>query len=667
MSETNPFEGQPIAWKPDDGVVERARLTSFMKAVGVGSFDELMRYSTDDVGRFTADVIEFLGIEFDPPYEAILDVSKGVEWSEWCIGGGLNVSEACLDRWMDSEVSDQPAVIWEGEDGTSITNTYAELLALVEECSAGLRALGLGKGDAVGIHLPMVLETVVSLLAINRIGAIAVPVFSGYGVDAISARLNAVKAKALVTCDGFRRRGKLVEAFKTAFEAVEASPTVEKVIIVNTAEDEPTFASPDQRFIHYKNMIELFGKKRPESRYAEKTAANDPAIILYTSGTTGKPKGIAHVHCGFPIKAAQDMAFGTDVGVGTRISWVTDIGWMMGPWLVYGALINGGTIVIYDGSPDFPAPDRMWQFCAKHRVEILGISPTLVRLLATKGDELPAKHDLSSLRAFASTGEPWNPAPWWWLFDKVGRSKLPIINYSGGTEISGGILMGNPLLDQKPGSFPAPCPGIAADIVDEDGNSVPNGTVGELVIRDTWIGMAKGFWEEPERYLNTYWNRFDGVWVHGDFAMRDNDGHWYILGRSDDTLKVAGKRVGPAEVESLLVADPRVAEAAVIGVPDEIKGTAMIAFAVLGELSNDYEIHELESELKAVIAKDMGKPLTPSHVFFVSKLPKTRNAKVMRRVIRSAYLDEDPGDLSALEDPLAIEEIRVVGQRTSGK
>ena len=329
----------------------------------------------------------------------------------------------------------------------------------------------------------------------------------------------------------------------------------------------------------------------------------------------------------------------------------------MGPWLIYGALINGATIVIYDGAPDFPAADRMWEFCAKHEVEILGISPTLVRSLATHGDELPKKHDLSHLRAFASTGEPWNPAPWWWLFEKVGGGRLPIINYSGGTEIAGGILMGNPLLPIKPCSFPAPCPGIAADILDENGKSVGPNQVGELAIRQPWIGMARGFWQERERYLETYWSRFDGIWVHGDWAMKDADGHWFILGRSDDTLKVAGKRVGPAEVESLLVAHPAVAEAAVIGVPDEIKGTAMVAFCVLMG-GTDFSPPELESELKAVVAKDMGKPLAPSRIHFVNGIPKTRNAKVMRRVIRAAYLGEDAGDLSALENPQAVEEIR---------
>lgn len=690
MNDINLLENQPIAWTPSEEVIERAQLTRFMKQIGANSLDELYQFSINNVEKFTSEVLHFLDIKFNPPYETLLDLSDGAEFPHWCAGAGLNITEMCVDRWIGTEIENQPAIIWEGEDGEVRQVTYVELLEQIELCAAGLRADGLSKGDAIGIHLPMMIETVVALLAINRIGAIAVPVFSGYGVEAIASRLNAVGAKALFTCDGFFRRGKAIPALQTAISAVSKCQSIEKVFIIEESKgdfeeeyqkrrlgeeiekrnkeidskedsnisENTKYTEPNLRSIYslWKNLINKGKENLAKLKHLEPTDAEDPLIILYTSGTTGKPKGIAHTHCSFPIKAAQDMAFGTDVGRGTRICWVTDIGWMMGPWLIYGALINGATIVIYDGAPDFPAPDRMWEFCAKHKVEILGISPTLVRALATYGDDLPKKHDLSSLRAFASTGEPWNPAPWWWLFEKVGDSKIPIINYSGGTEISGGILMGNPLLPIKPCSFPAPCPGIAADILDENGNSVGANQVGELAIKKPWIGMARGFWHERERYLETYWNRFPDIWVHGDWAMRDTDGHWFILGRSDDTLKVAGKRVGPAEVESLLVGDERVAEAAVIGVPDEVKGTAMVAFCILktgGEAAEN-----LESELKAVVAKDMGKPLAPSKIHFVAALPKTRNAKVMRRVIRAAYLGEDAGDLSALENPQAVEEIR---------
>ncbi len=741
MTDINVLEHQPIAWTPTPEVIERAQLTKFMKQVGVSTWEELYEYSIRDVEKFTEEVLKFLDIKFDPPYTKLLDTSNGPEFPNWLAAdpdttsatqaetrpvgsvphAGLNITTICLDRWQTEEIKDKPAVIWESEEGARWFDTYEDLFEKVEFCSAGLRYSGIGKGDAVAIHMPMMVETVVALLAINRIGAIAVPVFSGYGVEAIVSRINAVSAKALFTCDGSFRRGKTVDMFEIAKEAVSKCPSVEKVIVRGRLGLDVVF--PDDRYMDWHRLIDLeFEQKQGEWQdlhFAEPTSAEDPLIILYTSGTTGTPKGIAHTHASFPIKAAQDMAFGTDVGRGTRICWYTDLGWMMGPWLIYGALINGATICLYDGAPDYPTSDRMWEFCAKHGVEVLGISPTLVRALAaheegasgphtskastdaveTTGSEedFPQsrkdakkrpyeRHDLSSLRAFGSTGEPWNPGPWWWLFREVGNSKLPIINYSGGTEISGGILMGNPLLPQKPCSFPAPCPGMDVGILDENGQPVGPNQVGELVIKQPWIGMARGFWQERERYLETYWNRFPGIWVHGDWAMRDNDGHWFILGRSDDTLKVAGKRVGPAEVESLLVAHPLVAESAVIGVPDEVKGTCMVAFCVLsakdgfpqsrkdatkeeaetrpvGSVPCSHE--ELQSELKSLVARDMGKPLAPSKIHFVSALPKTRNAKVMRRVLRAAYLGEDAGDLSALENPQAVDEIRGLNDEKS--
>jgi acetyl-CoA synthetase len=751
MHDTNLLEDQPVAWTPTPDVIERSRLMEFMRQVGVSTWDELYDFSIGDVEKFTEEVLRFLHINFDPPYEKLLDLADGIEFPKWFraetdsnnsspITGhhsgtaGLNITTMCLDRWQTDEMREQPALIWEGEEGGSLTLTYSDLLREVTNCADKLCDLDIKQGDAVGIHLPMIPETVVSLLAINRIGAIAVPVFSGYGIDAITSRMEAVGAKAIFTADGFPRRGKPFDMLTVAARAVANVATIKSVIVVernsHISKGEPARLDhiearenrreEARRYEHLRNdlfggrKVAIWGLGRDTISSCgltdpARTSAEDPLIILYTSGTTGKPKGIAHTHASFPIKAAQDMAFGTDVGRGTRISWYTDIGWMMGPWLIYGALINGATICIYDGAPDYPTPDRMWKFCAKHEVEILGISPTLVRALASheesvsgpqasKGSTEPVhnsgstehfppnrkdakeetrkmpfqRHDLSSLRAFASTGEPWNPAPWWWLFEKVGNSKLPIINYSGGTEISGGILMGNMLLPQKPCSFPAPCPGMDVDILDEKGDPVAPAQVGELVIKQPWIGMARGFWQERERYLETYWSRFKNIWVHGDWARRDQDGDYFILGRSDDILKVAGKRVGPAEVESLLVAHAAVAEAAVIGVPDEKKGTAMVAFAVLtGAQASLLELDDGESsktvalrvELKSLVATDMGKPLAPSRIHFVGALPKTRNAKVMRRVIRSAYLGEDPGDLSALENPGAVEEIQALIER----
>lgn len=642
-----------MAWTPSDEVRARAQLTRFMDACQVDNFAELHKRSVDDVPWFTEQVLRFLKIRFDPPYTEVLDLSRGVQWPRWCVGGGLNISASCLDRYLDTPVASQPAVIWEGEEGVSRTLTYNELHDEVERCTAGLRALGLSRGDGIGIHLPMMPETVVALLAIARVGAVAVPLFSGYGPAAIASRLEHVGAKALITCDAFPRRGKLINAKAAADEAAERCAKLERIIVVPRAGVGPI--EPRPRDIFWDDLLAAGEASFSDARNAETTAAEDLLIVLYTSGTTGKPKGIAHSHCGFPIKAAQDMAFGTDVGAGDRIAWLTDIGWMMGPWLIYGATLLGATMVLYDGAPDYPEPDRLWEFCARHRVNVLGVSPTLIRSLSGCGDDLPVAHDLTELRIIGSTGEPWNPGPWWWLFEKVGQGKTPIINYSGGTEISGGILMGNPLLPIKACSFPAPCPGIAADVFDDAGNSVRE-TVGELVIRKPWIGMARGFWQDPQRYIETYWSRWPETWAHGDWVRVDGDGQWYIMGRSDDTLKVAGKRVGPAEVESILVGHSAVAEAAVVGVPDELKGSAMIAFCVLQD--DLLPGPELTSALQGLVAEELGKPLAPEKVFFVPALPRTRNGKIMRRVVRASFLGEDPGDTTALENPSVLESFR---------
>jgi acetyl-CoA synthetase len=431
--------------------------------------------------------------------------------------------------------------------------------------------------------------------------------------------------------------------------AIARVPSIRKSIIVRRlGEKNPQVPGRDH---WWHEIIE----RQPQRAETERTDAEDPLMIIYTSGTTGRPKGALHTHCGFPIKAAQDMAHGLDLNESDAIYWVTDMGWMMGPWEVFGSTLLGATMLFYDGALDYPGPDRLWSLVEHHAVTVLGVSPTLVRTLMRHGDEPLESHDLSSLRILGSTGEPWNPEPWRWFFEKAGKKRLPIINYSGGTEVSGGILMGNVLTPIKPCSFAGPVPGMAADVVDDQGRPLRN-QVGELVVRQPWIGMTRGFWRDPERYMQTYWSRFPNVWVHGDWAAIDQDGLWYIVGRSDDTIKVAGKRVGPAEIESVLVDHPAVSEAAAIGAADPLRGEAIVCFCVL---KSGYEASaSLAEELKEKVALSLGKPLKPSAVKFVADLPKTRNAKVMRRVIRAAYMNQDCGDLSALENPDAVEEVR---------
>ena len=647
---TDQFDfGGDVVWKPTKEYIEHANLTRFMRQYGIKDFDELMHRSTEDVAWFTEAVLKFLDIQFYRPYSQVVDLSDGIQFPEWCVDGAMNIVHNCIDKYQNSTISNQPAVIWEGEKGETRTLTYQELFVQVNKAANALRSLGLGKGDAIGIYMPMTPEIVVALLAVAKIGAIMLPLFSGYGTGAVVTRLQDANAKALFTADGFMRRGNPVTMKPVADEAAAQVPTLLHMVVLNHAEIHVGMKSGRDHW--WADLID----PQPAEAETEMTAAEDVLMVIYTSGTTGKPKGAVHTHCGFPVKGAQDMAFGTDVQPGDIIYWMTDMGWMMGPWLVFGALTLGATLFIYDGAPDYPGPDRLWKLVADHKITQLGVSPTLIRTLIPHGEEPFKKHDLSPLRLFASTGEPWNPDPWMWLFEKVGESKRPIINYSGGTEISGGIVMGNPLMPLKPCAFSAACPGIAADIFDEDGQPLRN-AVGELVIKAPWIGMTRGFWNDNQRYLDTYWSRWENVWVHGDFAAIDADGLWYILGRSDDTLKIAGKRLGPAEVESILVGHEDVIEAAAIGVPDDIKGMALVLFAVCRPGVNEGEA--LREVLMQMVVEEMGKPLAPKSILFVTDLPKTRNAKVMRRMIRAAYLGQEPGDTSSLVNPEAVEEIR---------
>jgi acetyl-CoA synthetase len=645
------FGGGGFVWHPTPELIAQSNLQQFIEKHGLGSYDELMRRSTTDIAWFWDAVLRDLDVQFYKPYSRVVDLSDGKPWAHWCVDGEMNIAHNMIDKYAGTPVDERIAIKSEIEDGTTRTLTYKELHEEVNKMAAALRGLGLGKGDAIGVFMPMVPEIVVAMLAIIKIGGIFLPLFSGFGAAAIVSRLKDADTKALFTADGTFRRGKFCAMKPVADEAAAQIPTLKQLIVLkqtgkwsmeNAGRASVPRRSPTKGASHVEEPT-------------ERTSAEDPMMILYTSGTTGKPKGAVHTHCGFPIKSAQDMSHGLDLHADETLFWMTDMGWMMGPWEVFGTLLLGATMMLYDGAPDFPGPDRVWSLVDRHKVTALGVSPTLIRALRRYGDEIVHRHDLSSLRKFASTGEPWNPDPWMWLFQNVGREKLPIINYSGGTEISGGIVMGNVLTPMKPCAFSGPLPGMAADVVDKDGRSV-RGKVGELVIREPWIGMTRGFWKDRQRYIDSYWSRWPDVWAHGDWAAIDDDGLWYILGRSDDTIKIAGKRLGPAEVESILVAHPKVSEAAAVGVPDSIKGEALVCFCVLKKDANGGV--DLADELKRSVARDLGKALAPRDVLFVADIPKTRNAKVMRRVVRAAYIGEKLGDTSALENPASLEEIK---------
>lgn len=642
------------AWTPDPAQARASRLQQFIDRHRLGDYDSLYRRSIEDLDWFWGAVVEDLGLEWLRPYDRVLDLSRGIEWARWYTGGQTNLALNCLDRHVAAGRGTHPAVIWEGEEGSVRALTYADLHREVNRFAAALRRLGIGKGDVAGVFMPMTPETVIATLALSRIGAIYVPVFSGFAAPAVAARLADCGARLLITSDGFHRRGRLVDMKAVADEAAARVPSLERVIVARRTGNDVSWTPGRDLWWH--DTVAGAQADTPDGAPAEVMDPEDPFMIIYTSGTTGRPKGTVHVHMGFPLKAAMDLAYCFDVRIADRVLWYTDIGWMMGPWLIMGTLLLGATMVLYDGVPDHPSPDRLWEVVERHRVTVLGISPTAIRALMRHGTDPPHRHDLSSLRILGSTGEPWNPEPWTWYFEHVGGGRCPIMNYSGGTEISGGIVCCDLLHPQVPTAFTGPIPGIAADVYDEHGRSVRGtGAVGELVITQPWPGMTRGFWKDPQRYLDTYWSRWPGVWVHGDWVRADADGFWYILGRSDDTLNVAGKRIGPAEVESALTTHPAVSEAAAIGVPHDVKGEVIACFVVLRPGHEPAEA--LRDELKQVAAAHLGKALAPDDIRFVRDLPKTRNAKIMRRVIRAVALGNDLGDVSSLENPQAAAEI----------
>jgi acetyl-CoA synthetase len=640
---------ESIVWRPSKQHMERSRIARFMRAQGIATLEELQRRSVADLEWYWDAVVKDLGVRWSAPYTRVLDDSRGIEWPTWFPGGRLNFTDNCVDRHVDAGRGAKPAIIWEGDDGQSRTLSYAELAAEVNRLANALKALGVGEGDRVGIFLPMSPEAAIATLAVVKIGAIYTPCFSGFGAGAVASRLSDCEAKVLITADGFHRRGQVVKMKEVADEAVAQCPSVKTVLVYRRLGRDIPWTQGRDRWWH--EAVANQSDRAP----ALAVEADRPLIIIYTSGTTGKPKGAVLTHGGFLIKTAHDFGYCMDVGQDDRLFWLTDLGWLMGPMAITAALFHGGTAVVFEGVPDYPKPDRLWALIERHNVSVAGMSPTAVRALMPHGPEHVHAHDLSSLRIIGSTGEPWNPEPYKWLFENAGKAQVPIINYTGGTEISGGIVGCHTIHPLKPCSFAGPIPGIAADVIDDEGQPV-RGSVGELVIRKPWPGMTRGFWRDPTRYEETYWSKYGDIWVHGDWATVDDDGFWFIQGRSDDTIKIAGKRVGPAEVESAATGHPAVAEAAAIGVPHPVKGEGVVLFVVLKP--NEQPADALRDGIKDTVAAELGRPLRPEEVRFVGDLPRTRSAKIMRRVIRARHLGAtDLGDLSGLDNPAAIEEI----------
>ncbi|MBN8963545.1 MAG: AMP-binding protein [Rhizobiales bacterium] len=647
MSDANRY-----VWEPSPDLVAQSNLTAFLHATGHADYDSLAAAAETDPAWLMEQVFKFCDVRFYKPYDKMLDTSRGEPWARWCVGGTTNIVLNCIDKHRDTPVWDQTFLVWEGEDKKEQrTLSYRDLDREVCHLAQGLRDLGIGQGDVVALYMPNLPETFVAFFAIMKLGAILLPLFSGFGPAPIVSRLNHGEAKAVITANGTWRRGSPGPLKSVLDIALEQAPSVRHVVVVDRGGlsiDTPMRAGRD----HWWHDITT--DKNGDIATVE-MPADAPAILLYTSGTTGEPKGCVWTQIGFiGSMVTRDIIICCDFKPTDRFFFMSDMGWMVGAMTACIPSFAGASLLVAEGTPDYPDTGRFWRLIQDHRVSYLGVSPTIVRSLMRYGEEVE-NYDLSSLRMTTSGGEAWTAAPWQWFFEHVCKRRLPIINISGGTEVGGCIFLGTPNHPMNPGSFSRRALGVGADIVDLAGNKVPPGEVGELILRHSSIGLTKSLWKADARYIDNYWSTLPGIWVHGDFAMQGTDGLYYILGRSDDTIKISGKRTGPSELEGLLVATGKVAEAAVFGIPHPVKGSTIVCACVLmpGVASDG-----IAEELSGALVKGMGASYRPERIVFVDDLPRTRNLKIMRRVLRAVFENKDPGDLSSLANPETVDALR---------
>ncbi|MBX0305997.1 AMP-binding protein [Haloarcula salinisoli] len=664
-----------IVHEPTQSAVESTNVWAFMQAHDIDDYDELIERTTTDiegveasgVDWFWDELVDYLDIEFYEDYDTVRETETrgvtradgttveydGPQFTDWYAGGSINLAHNVLDKHaaVDSDRRNSVACLWEGEDGTTRDVTYHELHRQSNKVANALDARGIEQGDTVALYMPMVPEVVSILYGCFKVGAIAVPVFSGFGVDATATRLEDSESSVVFTADGFYRRGSEVTLKDTLDEAIDQAATDVRSAVVyeRTGTDVPWTEGRDETW------DEAVETQRDEFETVE-LDASDPSMLLYSSGTTGKPKGIVHTHAGVQLQCAKELYFGFDVKPGDRFFWVSDIGWMMGPWTLIGNHTFGGTIFMYEGAPDHPEPDRFWEMIDRHGLTHFGISPTAIRALRKQGDHWVEEHDLSSLRILGSTGEPWDPESWQWFYEQVGGGDCPIINISGGTEICGCFLMPMPTQPLKPCSLGGPGLGMDIDIVDGDGDSIADTNErGYLVARDSCPSMTRSLWSGDERYVEEYWSTWDDVWDHGDWAQKDADGFWFLHGRADDALNIAGRKVGPAEVEGAAMDHDGINQAAAVGVPDDTTGTAVALYVVTED--GVEESDDLRGEVRELVGEELGKPFRPREVRFVDEFPVTQSGKIVRRAIQARHTGEDIGDLSSVENPGALDAI----------
>ncbi len=629
-------------WEPSREWIEQTNVWRFMQKLGFSDREEFLRYSRENLEDFWDHMVREAGIDWFQPYDRVVDLSRGPEWTEWFLGGKLNIAWNCLDRYV---ASGNMACFWEGEDGAIRTLTFAQLAEEVNRLANGLSALGLAKGDRVALVMPMVPEVVAILYACFKLGLIVVPIFAGFGAGPIATRLENSGARVVFTADHAQRRGKLLPLKERVDQALEKPTAVEKVIVWRYKDGEIPWH--EGRDLWWDDAVRGQSTKR-ESLALD---SEDRAFILYTSGTTGKPKGTLHTHAGCLAQMSKEIYLAFDHKPEQRFWWLSDLGLMLVPWLTIGNHNFGGTTFLYDGAPDWPPPDRLWQMIERHGITTFGISPTAIRLLMRAGQP---KQEMRSLRLLGSTGEPWDETSYLWFLKNVGHTRCPIINICGGTEIVGSFLSVLPIQPLKPCSLGGPAPGIATEVVDDAGHPV-RGRKGFLVCTKPVPSMTRGVWGDPERYIETYWSRWPGWWTHGDWASVDEDGCWFVHGRADESMNVAGRKVGPAEVEDAMIEHPAVSEAAVIGVPDELKGEGIVVFVVMKP--HVAPTADLEQLLSKHLIDSLGPTFKPQAVRVVRELPKTQSGKIVRRLLRQKYLGEALGDLSTVENPHALESL----------
>ena len=628
---------------------QNSNIYNFMKKNNVSSLEELSEKANNDLEWFWKNVEKFFGIIWDEPYKKVLDLSKGIPWARWFVDGKTNIYKSSVEKFSKI-YPDKIAYTFVSEDGTTSCITYMELDKKVGKLSNSLKSLGVQKGDVVAIFLPMIEESIIAILACAKIGAVQTVIFSGYSSESLQIRLQDCKAKILFVCDGFQRKGKQISQ-KSIIEEATKNLDVKKIIVPYKKID---FYEKSEDTIFYNDLID----SQSDSCLTELTDSQDPLFILYTSGTTGKPKGVIHGHGGFSVFAAYQAGFLIDTSENDVILWPADIGWITGlVWNVYGLLLRGASAVIYDGALDFPNYDRIWDMLQNYNATIFGISPTAVRLFKRNNIKPLNLYSLDKIKNIPTTGEPLDEDSWRWLFENVGNKKIPIMNLSGGTEIGGAMLSVFPGMKLKPSTVGIPCPGINLDVYNEKGHSVREEN-GYLVIKSPWPAMTHGLLNDNQRYLQTYWSRFENIWFHGDYVFVDNDGLWYMKGRADDVINVSGHRMSTAEIEHTVIGHEKISDAATISIPDDITGEAIILFVV--REGNGGE--ELTLEISEFISKKIGKLAKPKLVYVLSDLPKTRTGKIMRRLLKAKLLGLELGDLSSLENPQVLEEISELGR-----